>query len=134
MKRFFWGLVAVLALGASALSFFNLRHGELDGVQLDSMKARLAFPESIRTVPLDMACSAAELSRSWIECGGVCGTEYRVAFKSTGDADSLTERLTAHVGSALSGHKSSVSADPQSTSDECRPVTLRIWQDSRDAQ
>jgi len=134
MKRFFWGLVVVLALCVSGLFVFSLKYGELDGVRLDSMKARLAFPDAIRTVPLEMACSTAELSRSWIECGGVCGTEYSIAFRSTGDAESLTERLTAHVGLALSGHKSSVSANPQSTSDECRPVTLRIWQDSRDVQ
>ncbi len=134
MKRIFWGLLVLLALIGAGGVYVSIKYGEHEGVPLDSMKARLAFPLAIRTVPMEMACSEAVLSRSWIECGGVCGTTYSFAYESTAESGVLIGLLEKHVSVEFAGHEFSANASPQSAPGECRPVVLHIWQDSRDVQ
>lgn len=87
------GLVALL-LAAGAGVVWAMLH-EPENMAAGDLRAALFFPAAVREAPLPGACGEARLTRSLVDCGGVCGETFYIAYPSTAPQAEIAAALEA---------------------------------------
>ena len=129
MRRGVALLAGTVLLGGGALAgWLALGAAEPSGMGAGSLMARLTVPGAVRAAPVPERCGGAEVSRRWIECGGICGTIYALHVPSEASAQAIEAAMTAHRDAALPGHEVGVRA-PDAPG--CRSVTVEFVNEER---
>ena len=116
-------LVAALVYGALAFGFYQPRN-----VAPDSVMARVLLPSVIRAIPRPDQCGEARVSKSLIECGGICGERFDVKFRTTASSADIEKALNAHAATHLDGFETEVlSQEDSATCYEAHVAVARSW-------
>ena len=91
-------IVGALVYGALAFGFYEPRN-----VDPKSMIARVLLPSPIRLAPLPGQCGTAKISKSLIECGGICGERFDLQYMTTSRYEDIRKSLTNYASDQLAG-------------------------------
>jgi hypothetical protein len=122
------GLIGLLllCLYAICLWFLPLSHSDLSA---HDPRLALIIPKALRQIAPPGLCAAVRYDKDPIECGGVCGTAYRLSFGTTLDQAALEAALDVPQMTRILGAQE---IDLFTISENnCRMMRLKIYFDER---
>lgn len=127
-RLFAGGVIGVVLFGAYALSLslLPLSHSDLSA---HDPRLALIVPKALREIAPPGLCAAIRYDKAPIECGGICGTSYRLSFGTTLDQAALEAALDVPRMTRMLGAQT---IDLFSLSGgECRAMRIKIYFDER---
>jgi hypothetical protein len=116
----------LLCLYAFCLWFLPLSHSDLSA---HDPRLALIVPKALRQIAPPGLCAAVRYDKDPIECGGVCGTAYRISFGTTLDQASLEAALDVPLMTRILGAQEINLFAVGGSS--CRMMRLQIYFDER---
>ena len=131
MKFLIWGAAILLAVAGLFFGYLYTVMAEPDDLALNGWTTGLYVPAEIRQLPTDGACGPVTVSRNWLECGGICGVAYDIAFPSTDSVEVIDASMKTYFDTALPDHTVNVREANYANSRECRKILVEVVKDSR---
>ena len=125
------GLLAVLIAGVAAMFLYLvIGFAEPKDMALNGLTTRLFVPADVRDTPKYQLCGSVTVSRSWQECGGICGVSYRLIYPSTLSKADLEQKILAY-GKTLPQYEISVRGGTEGDAGRCTIYGIHYYSDFR---
>lgn len=113
---------------AAIISYLIIGFAEPNDMPLNGLATRLFVPAEVRETPEIQLCGAVTVSRSWQECGGICGVSYWLIYPSTLSKKDLEQKIMTYTAT-MPQYEVTILGDAEADVPRCTIYGIHYYSD-----